>query len=118
MCCSFSAAVPLRALFQKALLNFATVGGRILSTPSLTPFDVRLSMIVLCAAHVLIQSSAGMAARAAANRSASSRAISISYSKNSFFVFLFGRRPFMVSHTQDHDFNSLLGSQVVKITRQ
>ena len=64
--CSFSASVPLRALPQKLLLKRTTADRRILSTTSLTLFEVLLSMIVLPAAQVLHQSSAGMASRAAA----------------------------------------------------
>jgi hypothetical protein len=63
---SFSSAAPLRASFQKLLLKRTTAGRRILSTTPLTVFEVLLSMIVLPAAQVLHQSSAGMATRAAA----------------------------------------------------
>jgi hypothetical protein len=65
--CSFSAAVRLRTSAQKKLLRKRTTADRrILSTISLTPFEVLLSMIVLPAAQVLHQSSEGMASRAAA----------------------------------------------------
>ena len=71
----FSFSVPLRASSQKLLLKRTTAGRRILSTTSLTLFEVLLSMIVLPAAQVLHQSSAGMASRAAAKgASAASKA--------------------------------------------
>jgi hypothetical protein len=70
--CSFSASVPLRVSSQKLLLKRTMAGRRILSTTSLTLFEVLLSMIVLPAAQVLHQSSAGMASRAVAKASAAS----------------------------------------------
>jgi hypothetical protein len=69
---SFSAAVPLRASFQKLLLKRTTAGS--LSTTSLTFVEVLLSMIVLPSAQVLHDSSAGMASRSAAKASAASKA--------------------------------------------
>ncbi len=53
--CRFSFSVPLRASSQKLLLKRTTAGRRILSTTSLTLFEVLLSMIVLPAAHILHQ---------------------------------------------------------------
>ena len=67
---SFASRVPLRASSQKLLLKRTTAGRRILSTASLTFFEVYLSMIVLPAAQVLHQSSAGTAPRAATKASA------------------------------------------------
>ena len=49
---SFSASVPLRASPQKHLLKRTTAGRRMLSTTSLTLFEVLLSIIVLPAAQV------------------------------------------------------------------
>jgi hypothetical protein len=49
----------MAGVVQKLLLKRTTAGRRILSTTSLTLFDVLLSMIVLPAAHVLHQSSGG-----------------------------------------------------------
>ena len=66
---SFVSVVPLRASSQRLLFQRTTEGGHILSTASLTLFDVLLSMIVLQAAQVLHQSSAGTASRAAAKAS-------------------------------------------------
>ena len=61
--------VPLRASSQKLLLKRATAGRRILSTCSLTLFEVLLSAIVLPAAQVWRQSSEGMPSGAAAKAS-------------------------------------------------
>jgi hypothetical protein len=68
----FSFSVPLWVSSQKLLLKQTTAGRRILSTISLTLFDVLLSMIVLPAAQVLHQSSRGKAPRAAAAKSTAS----------------------------------------------
>jgi hypothetical protein len=67
---SFASPVPFRASSQNLLLKRTTAGKRILSTASLTFFEVLLSMIVLPAAQVLHQSSAGTAPRAATKASA------------------------------------------------
>jgi hypothetical protein len=71
---SFAFSVPFRASAQKLLLKRTPAGTRILSTTSVTLFEVHLSMIVQPAAQVPRQSSAGMASRAAANTSAASNA--------------------------------------------
>ena len=65
---------PLRASPQNLLRKQTTAGRRILSTTSLTLFEVLLSMIVQPAAKVLHQSSAGTASRAAAKASAARNA--------------------------------------------
>ena len=65
----FSFSVPLRSSSQKLLLKRTTTGSPTLSTTSLTLFDVLLSMIVLSASQVLLQSSGGRAPRAAAKQS-------------------------------------------------
>jgi hypothetical protein len=70
----FSFSVPLRASSQKLLLKRTTAGRRILSTTLLTLFEVLLSMSVLPAAQVLLQSSGGRAPRAAAKASEASNA--------------------------------------------
>ena len=57
----FASFVPLRASYQKLSLKRTTAGRRrILSTASLTLFEVLLTMIVLPAGQVLHQSSAGI----------------------------------------------------------
>ena len=63
--CCFLVAVPLSLSSKKLILQRTTAGGRTLSTNSLTLFEVILSMMVLSAAQVLPQSSAGTAVRAA-----------------------------------------------------
>jgi hypothetical protein len=70
--CNFSASVPFRESSQKLLLMRTTVDRRILSTTSLTLFEVLLSMIVLTTDQVLHQPSVGMVSRPVAKSSASS----------------------------------------------
>ncbi len=57
--CWLSVAVPVWVSSQKVLLKCSTSGRRILSTTSLTLFEVLPSMSVLTAVHVLNQSSTG-----------------------------------------------------------
>ena len=71
---SFSAAVPLWVSSQKLLLKRTTADMHILSTTSLTLFDVNLSMTVLPVDQVLHKSSGGMTPWAAAKASAESDA--------------------------------------------